>query len=113
MPSDQAFAFYLYPTDESKVKQTILQLDDNFFCGIDNLSNVLVKVTEYITTSYLLETVEISFQKGCLQNQLCKAKVVPLQKSSSRIEENDYSPISLPVVWSQTFERVMFNKVYY
>ena len=100
MPSDQAFAFYLYPTDGSKMKQTILQLDDNFSCGIDNLSNVLVKVTEYITTSYLLETVEISFQKAWLQNQLRKAKVAPLHKSSSRTDENDYWPISLPVVWS-------------
>ena len=43
----------LYPSDESEVKQIILQLDDKFSCCIDNSSNVLVKVTEPITTSYV------------------------------------------------------------
>ena len=78
----------------------------------DNLSNVLVKVTEPTTTSYLFEIINNSFQLGRFLNHLLKAKVEPLYTSGSRLDEDNYRPLLL-LVWSKIFEKVMYNRVYY
>ena len=39
------------------------------------------------------------------------AKVLPLHKNGSKEDVNNYRPISLLIVWSKIFERVVVNRI--
>ena len=45
-------------------------------------------------------------------SDLKQAKIIPLHKGGSRLDENNYRPISLLKVWSKIFERAMFVRLY-
>ena len=53
-----------------------------------------------------------SLNEGLFPDSLKTAKIVPLFKDGSKVEENNYRPISLLIIWSKTFEKVVFNRVY-
>ena len=111
--SDQNCSMHLYPKNTAEIETIIHQLDNKSSSGVDNLSNLIVKATSPVTSGYLAELVNKSFKKGFFPSLLRKAKVIPLHKSGLNLDENNYRPISLLIVWSKNFERVMFNRVYY
>ena len=41
-----------------------------------------------------------------------KAKVIPLHKDGSKLDEKNYRPISLLNVWSKIIERALFIRIY-
>ena len=45
-------------------------------------------------------------------SDLKQSKVIPLHKGGSRLDENNYRPISLLKVWSKIFESAMFVRLY-
>ena len=45
-------------------------------------------------------------------DDLKKAKVIPLHKDGSNLDENNYRPISLLIVWSKIIERALFIRIY-
>ena len=57
-------------------------------------------------------SVNKSFQDGKFPSILKQAKIVPLHKAGAKDEINNYRPISLLIVWSKVFERVMYNRIY-
>ena len=40
-----------------------------------------------------------------------KAKVIPLHRDGSKLDENNYRPISLLIVWSKIIERALFIRL--
>ena len=50
--------------------------------------------------------------QGVFPSDLKQAKVIPLHKGGSRLDENNYRPISLLKVWIKIFERAMFVRLY-
>ena len=52
------------------------------------------------------------FKDGKFPSILKQTKIVPLHKAVSKDEINNYRPISLLIVWSKVFERVMYNRIY-
>ena len=53
-----------------------------------------------------------SLSEGIFPSSLKLAKVLPLHKNGSKDDVNNYRPISLLVVWSKIFERVVFNRFF-
>ena len=54
----------------------------------------------------------ISIAPGIFPEILKYAKVLPLHKGGSKIEENNYRPILLLVIWSKNYESAMSKRVY-
>ena len=52
-----------------------------------------------------------SFHNGIFPDELKLAKVIPIYKSGSTMELNNYRPISVLNIFSKTFERLMYNKL--
>ena len=45
-------------------------------------------------------------------DDLKKAKVIPPHKDGSNLDENNYRPIALLIVWSKIIERALFIRIY-
>ena len=61
---------------------------------------------------FLKHLINISFAAGIFPEILKDAKVLPLHKGGSKLEENNYRPISLLVIWSKIYESAMSTRVY-
>ena len=63
----------------------------------------------YITPLTFL--INHSFHNGIFPDEFKLAKVIPIYKSGSTMELNNYRPISVLNIFSKTFERLMYNKL--
>ena len=64
--------------------------------------------TSQIVAPLLTYLINLSFKKGKFPGELKKQEL----REGDKTDENNYRPISLLVIWSKSFERVMFNRVY-
>ena len=94
-------SMYLKPISVNEVREIIDNLDNKFSSGDDDISNVLVKLSSDVTIPYLTQIINKSFEEGIFPDDLKKAKVIPLHKDGSKLDENNYRPISLLIVWSK------------
>ena len=105
-------SMFLYQVTELEVEQIINKRDNKSSSGDDNINNILVKLSVSATVPYLTLLINKSFSQGIFPDKLKRAKVIPMHKSGSRVEENNYRPISLLIVWSRIFERAMYTRIY-
>ena len=103
---------FLYRTTPSEINDIICQLDNKSTSGNDYISNQIVKASKNVTSPFLSFLVNLSFEKGIFPSVLRKAKVIRVHKDNSRLDENNYRPISLPILWSKVYERTMYNRIY-
>ena len=52
-----------------------------------------------------------SFQEGIVPDEIKLAKVIPIYKSGSTMELNNYRPIFVLNIFSKIFERLMYNRL--
>ena len=109
---DVNHSMYLKPITVDEVREITYNLDSKFSSGDDVLSNLIVKLSSNVTIPCLTQIITKSFKEGIFQNDLKKAKVVPLHKDESKLDENNYRPISLLNVCSKIIERALFIRVY-
>ena len=104
-------SMYLKPITVDEVREIINNLDSKFSSGVDDISNVIVKLSSNVTIPYLTQIINKSFEEGIFPD-LKKAKVIPLHKDGLKLDENNYRPISLLIVWSKIIERALFIRIY-
>ena len=100
------------PVSETEVIGIINSLPNKSSSGEDEISNILVKTAGSVITKYLTSLINVSFYQGSFPSELKKAKVFPLFKNGSHVEENNYRPISLLNFLCKIYERSMFTRVY-
>ena len=105
-------SMYLKPITIDEVREIIENLDKKFSSGDDDISNVIVNLLSNITNPYLTQVINKSFEEGMFPYDLKKAKVITLLKDGSKLDENNYRPISLLIVWSKTIECALFIRIY-
>ena len=105
-------SMFLFQAKEREVAEIINNLENKFSSGDDDISNVLVKVSAPVTARYLTFLINLSMNKGEFPIELKKGKVIPMHKSGSKLDENNYRPISLLNVWSKIYEKVVYKRVY-
>ena len=103
---------YLYRTTAREVGDILTNLDNKSSSGVDDISNILIKLSSDVISLCLNFLINFSFDKGKFPKELARARVLPLHKEWSKLDQNNYSPISLLVVFSKFFERAMYNRVY-
>ncbi len=104
--------FLLNSTSIVEVMTTILQLDDDKSPGPDNIPIKLLKIASRIIVPRLVFIINTSFKLGSFPDRLKLAKVIPIFKNGSKIDVNNYRPISLLSVFSKIMEKIMHSRLY-
>ena len=84
----------------------LLLLDDS------SIPTKLLKIAAPIIVPYLVSIINLSFIKGTFPNLMKLAKIMPIFKSDSRSDVNNYRPISLLSVLSKILEKLMHKRLY-
>ena len=103
---------YPYPTDTIEIHQIFENLESKSSSGIDEIINVTVKAAGPVICEHMVFLINKSLSYGIFPSSLKLAKVLPLHKNGSKDDVHNYRPISLLVVGSKIFERVVFNRIF-
>ena len=104
--------FTITPTTNAEVMTILLLLDDKKSTGISSIPTKLLKIAAPIIVPYLVSIINLSFIKGTFPKLMKLAKILPIFKSGSRSDVNNYRPISLLSVFSKILEKLMHNRLY-
>ena len=109
----KSFCLWLFPTKPLEVREAIDQLDKKTSPGLDDICNLVVKSCSESLAPILAELINNSFKTGIFPEDLKRPQVIPLHKWDSKADLNNYRPISLLIVFSKIFERIMCNRIYH
>ena len=110
--NEQSFCLWLFPTKPLEVREAIDNIDNKNSSGLDDICNLVVKSCSESLAPILTELINNSFKTGIFPEDLKRAKVFPLYNGDSKADLNNYRPISLLIVFSKNFERIMYNRIY-
>ena len=105
-------SMFFFPTTKREVESVYRSLQNKSSSGDDLICNSIVKASMPATLNVITNLINRSFNEGLFPDSLKTAKIIPLFKDGSKLKENNYRPISLLIIWSKIFEKVVFNRVY-
>jgi hypothetical protein len=94
-----------------EIELFIKNLSNNKAPGIDGIKNEMLKCCSTIILPYLLELFNSILEKGCYPTDWCKAIIMPLHKSGSVSNVDNYRGISLLSTISQIFTGIVNNRL--
>ena len=105
-------SIYLNPTNSTEISQIIDELKvkataDINIASIKTANNSTPKFSETIA-----DIINRSLIEGVFPSLLKTAKVVPVHKGGTKINIENYRPISLLSAISKIYEKVMYTRVY-
>lgn len=103
--SPEHFVFSSVSDDE--VFKELRNLKRNKSTRLDNLSPGMLKDAAAVINKPLAYIVNLSLQSGSVPMEWKSAKVIPLFKSSSMVEFDNYSSISILPILSKILERIV------
>ena len=104
--------FLINKTSIVEVMTIILKLDDTKSPGPDDIPIKLLKIAAHIIVPHLVSIINTSFLTGTFPDRLKLAKVIPIFKAGSKLDVNNYRPISLLSVFSKIIEKIMHSRLY-
>ena len=105
-------SIYLEPTNVTEVSQIITDLKNK---ATSDTNIATIKKAELINTKFsavLVDLINCSLAEGFFPDDLKLAKVIPIYKGESRIDIQNYRPISLLSAFSKVYEKVMYHRMY-
>ena len=99
------------PADVNEIENIILALKNKKTCGHDGFSNEMIKLCSPVISPYLVQCFNNCIDEGVFPEFLKNAKVIPLHKSGSKKDANNYRPISLLTSFNKIFEKMIFNRM--
>ena len=107
--SPEHFIFSSVSDDE--IFRELRNLKRNKSTGLDNLPPGRLKDAATIITKPLAYIINLSLQSGSVPTEWKAAKIIPLFKSGSMIELDNYRPISILPVLSKILERTVYKQL--
>ena len=104
--------FKFHAVSEKMVTDTIGNLKPKPSCGVDRVSNKLLKLTSGYLAKPLTMIINQSFETGIFPNRLKLARVLPIYKKNEEFLLENYRPVSVLPSISKVFERIMYNQLY-
>ena len=90
---------------------TIINSFKNSSPGCDGIPATIVKRTINLHNKTLTHNINHAFYNGVFPKELKMTKVIPVYKSGSTMELNNYRPISVLNTFSKVFERLMDDRL--
>ena len=81
------------PTYEREISRLIDKLPNKRSSGHDNIDNIMLKRLKDAIIKPLVEIFNASIESGIFPTNMKIAEVIPLYKSGSREDKNNYRPI--------------------
>jgi len=97
--------------NERDILKIINTIQPKASCGLDLLSNAMLKKEKIIFASLLKQLINITIAEGVFPDALKIAKVIPIFKKGDRANLNNSRPISLLPVFSKIVEKVINNQI--
>lgn len=104
-------SMFIEPVLTQDLSNVIRSLKNGTSPGMDGVNSSLVKVIYPKISDILLYLINFSFQKGIFPDLLKTAIVIPLHKSGSLNDCNNFRPISLLSTFAKIFEKLMKKKL--
>ena len=104
--------FNFTAVDENDIRKLAEKLDNKTSCGIDGISNIIMKAIINILTKPLTIITNQMLETGVFLDKLKVAKVIPLFKKGDPTLLTNYRPISLLPSLSKIFEKVIYQQLY-
>ena len=105
-------SLYFTPTTPNEVERLIRKLPNKRSHGHDNIDNILLKQIASSISDILCAIFNTSLTKGLFPDIFKIAEVVPLHKSNSKEQVENYRPISLLVTISKLLEKIVYSRIY-
>ena len=104
-------SMYLYPTSLDEIHRSIADLEIGKISGIDDFSAEVLKISALAIVPYLQKLINQTFSQGEFPDCLKIAKVIPLFKSGTKTDVDNYRSHSLLPVLSKVLEEFMFTRL--
>ena len=105
-------SIFLAPTDNNEILNITRSLNNNTSCGLDDISQKLLKTTIWSILTPLTHIINSSLSSGIFPDKLKIAKVIPIYKNGDKENVNNYRPISLLSSLSKIFEKIIYKRTY-
>lgn len=109
--TNHSSSIFLQPTTDQEIILLIRDLDVNKAPGPDNITVSFVKTHHLVFTSILKDVFNDMISTGQYPECLKTARVVPLHKSGSRSNINNYRPISTLSVLNKILEKLLSTRI--
>ena len=98
--------------DAHTVLELLLAMPVNKATGLDEIRCKLLKCTAPQIVASLTIIFNTSVNTNSFPDDWKVARVKPIYKGDSKVDANNYRPISVLIVISKTFERVLYDQLY-
>ena len=105
-------SIFVTPITKTEVEKYINNLKLKKSSGLDKIDNILIKELQDLISEPLSTIYSNSLTEGIFPNRMKTLKVIPLHKSKSKEETNNYRPISLLLTISKILEKAMYHRAY-
>ena len=112
LSSESSTTIFLQPTDKEEITNTISSLNSNKASGPNSIPYRILFLLKNEISKQLADLFNISFITGVFPSVLKTAKVVPVFKKDSKLDYNNYRPISLLSNIEKILEKLMYKRLY-
>ena len=102
-------SMFLSPVTEEEVVGIVRTCNSKTSTDSNGMSMAILKKTIQYITKPLTAIFNMSFESGIFPNSMKSSKIIPIFKSGSNVEFNNYRPISLLCQFSKILEK-LYNK---
>lgn len=104
-------SFFFENISAIELIKIINSLNNSNSCGIDSISNALLKRIAYNISDVLAYLFNLSVISGVFPSELKSAVVIPLFKKDDRLNKQNYRPISLLPNIAKVFEKAIKSRI--
>lgn len=111
---DEAFvtnSLFLSPVTNNEIINIITSLSNSPATGSDGLVASIIKSNSALIAPQLTYIFNLSLTQGIFPSLLKNAIVIPVYKSGSLTDPNNYRPISLLTFFSKVLEKLFLNRI--
>ena len=103
---------FLQPTDKEEITNIISSLNSNKASGPNSVPYRILFLLKNEISKQLADLFNISFITSVFPSVLKTTKVVPVFKKDSKLDYNNYRPISLLLNIERILEKLMYTRLY-
>ena len=112
LSNESSTTIFLQPTDKEEITHIISSLNSNKASGTNSIPYRILFLLKNEISKQLADLFNISFITGVFPSVLKTAKVVPVFKKDSKLDYNNYRPISLLPNIEKILEKLMYKRLY-